>query len=112
MKKGTENSMKVIETKEEDDKVLPFKPKLITGGKGPPSDNWLVDLKVGCVFLCKNKQPGAFALAQFHVEQKIENAIMLMSNLHNGPEEFIWVDPTNFCNVYKLVAKLYEPDEE
>lgn len=94
---------------QEEKRVVPlWKPKLITGGKGPPGHNWLSDLNEGTVFLVEAKQSASFALGQFHLLHKLDNAIHLMDNLQT--ETHIWVNPTKFCSQFNLVTILFEPD--
>jgi hypothetical protein len=88
-----------------------WQPKLITGGKSPPGHNWLSDMKEGSVFLVKPKQSGGFALGQFHLLHKLDNAVHLMDNLQQG-ETHIWVDPVAFCAQFNRVAIIFEMEED
>lgn len=85
-------------------------PRVITGGKGGPGHNWLSDLKEGTVFLVEPKQSGSFALGQFHLLHKLDNACHLMDNLQG--ETHIWVNPFKFSAQFNLVAILFVPDQE
>ena len=109
IQKGTNNLTTDLEEIEKKANILPFVPKLITGGKSGNS-NWLADLKVGCVFLVKPKSSGGFALGQFHLMHKFTDAVHLMDNLQG--ETHIWVDPVLFCSQFNLVRVLYEPEDD
>jgi hypothetical protein len=96
----------------EEENVVKFQPRIITGGKQPPSDYWLLNLPVGSVFLTKGKaQAAGFALGEFHVVYKSDKAVHLMSNVE-GPETHLWVDPMSFSNQFRLFEILHEPTEE
>jgi hypothetical protein len=102
-----------LEDKEEKSNVLvPWKPRLITGGKGPTGNNWLAQLKVGSVFLVKPKASGGFALGQFHLLHRLDKACHLMDNLSTAQETHIWVDPAAFSSQFELVTILFEPETE
>ena len=113
--KGEIESVDEQEKQEKEGLLVPFKPRLITGGKGPTEHNWLSKLKVGTVFLVKPKSSGGFALGQFHLLHKLDKACHLMDNLTNSAasaETHIWVDPANFSSQFELVTILFEPEEE
>lgn len=91
--------------------IVPFIPKLITGGKSGGGGNWLADMKLETVFLVKPRSSGGFALGQFHLLNKYPNACRLMDNSGNA-EVYIWVDPVSFCSQFDLVRVLYEPEDD
>jgi hypothetical protein len=117
MIKKKETNRLVTEDLEEIEKkanIIPWVPKLITGGKGGNGHNWLSDLEEGTVFLVRPKASGGFALGQFHLLHKFDNAVHLMDNLTGGGvgETHIWVDPVSFCSQFTLVRVLYEPEND
>lgn len=101
MQKGT------VELKEEKDNIVVFEPKLITGGKEPPSEfnNWLDKLEVGLVFTCRDKlatdirQPNYFALALFKIGGRDGKVTFLLSP--DNPTG-LPVDSQRFCNRFDL----------
>jgi hypothetical protein len=112
MKKGDIESVDEQERQEKEGLIVPFKPRLITGGKGPSGQNWLSQLKVGSVFLVKPKASGGFALGQFHLLHKLDKACHLMDNLTSAQETHLWVEPVAFSSQFELVTILFEPDLE
>ena len=92
---------------EEQENKPTWVPKVIQGGKEPPdtpSNNWLIDLPEGTVFLCKKKYSG-FLLLEFHIIHNTVRATLLYSNLNK--EEYLWVDPSEFCSEFELVSVLF-----
>jgi hypothetical protein len=107
--KGDNFVVEDIEEQEKGRVLVPWKPRLITGGKGPTGSNWLIQLTVGSVFLVKPKASGGFALGQFHLLHKLDKACHLMDNLTTHTETHLWVDPAAFSSQFDLVTILYEP---
>jgi hypothetical protein len=110
--KGEPFVVEDIEEQEKGKVLVPWTPRLITGGKGPTGTNWLISLSVGSVFLVKPKSSGGFALGQFHLLHKLDKACHLMDNLSNPAETHLWVDPAAFSSQFDLVTILYSPDQE
>lgn len=113
MNQGSDISMKLTDIDEETKLITPFRPKLLTGGKGPTGyADWLSEMKTGSVFLVKNLQQKSFVLGQFHLLHKLERAIHLMNNMDQGQEVHMWVDPLEFCQQFGFVEILMEPEDE
>jgi hypothetical protein len=92
---------------EEEEKVEarpPLKFGVVTGGKGPPSPNWLKDLPEGTVFLVREKKKAGHAqpitLPQWHLVCNTATAVLLFNNLNQ--EFFQWFDPYGFCEQWDL----------
>lgn len=98
---------KVMEPEEEKDNLVKFEPKLITGGKEPPTtgDTWLEALPVGTCFLAKRKamNPTDFILGLFRLSAKTERAVVLNTLEHQGN---LYADPVAFCNVFRMYEDL------
>lgn len=81
--------------------------KLITGGKGPPSEPpgigncWLDGLVIGSVFYVQSKTDGMdFRVPMFRVEGRDHNVTMLQSP--DAPGQLLPVNPVRFCNKFTL----------
>jgi len=112
-KKGDIESVDEQEKQEKEGLLVPWKPRLITGGKGGAGHNWLSEIREGSIFLVRPKSSGGFALGQFHLLHKLDNAVHLMDNLTSGGgETHIWVDPIAFCSQFNLVTILFEPEDD
>lgn len=89
--------------------------KLIqTGGKSPPTDNWLGGMKTGTIFICEINQDMGLQTAiqqEYQIERKDGNSVLLMANL-NEPVVLARVNPERFCKYYNLVEVIFEPKEE
>jgi hypothetical protein len=82
--------------------------ELVTGGKGPPSDFWMLNLEVGTIFLAKPKQgQRSYVLAEFHIYNITEKQyyLLLMNDGSSRPVS-MWVDPKLFSNQMDLVEVL------
>jgi len=90
---------------EEDNKVVNkgFEPKLILGGKEPPTDygsDWLTPLEPGHVFYVQSKtDPMDFSLGLFRKLKQDGKVVLLESP--QLPHE-VPVIPTRFCNKYLM----------
>jgi hypothetical protein len=118
------NEGKLLNIEEEDDNlkddiVVPFKPKLITGGGTPPtSDNWLGKLKIGANFLCRERaDKGKIDLNEYVVIATRDKAYFLALRLPrkatvDDDEVLIWVDPFRFSQGMELIDTLFEGQDE
>jgi hypothetical protein len=118
------NEGKLLNLEEEDDIlneniVVPFKPKLITGGGTPPtSDNWLGKLKIGANFLCRERaDKGKIDLNEYVVIATREKAYFLALRLPrkatvDDDEVLIWVDPYRFSQGMEPIDILFEGSDE
>lgn len=107
---GPVTNIKPIEQEEQEeeekDKVVKlsgFEPKLITGGKEPPTDHgsdWLTPLEVGHVFYVQSKtDPMDFSLGLFR-KLKQDNKVVILESPQLPTE--VPVVPTRFCNRYLM----------
>lgn len=93
----------------EDDNVIAFEPKIIRGsldGSIPPTDNWLLALPVGSIFIAKDKMDRTnFALTRFEVVKTEPKNVFLFAFSRDLSEQqpFGEVDPTRFINRFDLV---------
>lgn len=100
-----------IKQRKEDLTEIDLQPKdnvvkleLITGGKGPPSDYWLLELGIGTIFLSRNKtDQRSFVFGEFAVYNKTEKAMLLLVNEGEVRPRPVWVDPRRFSNQMELV---------
>jgi len=111
MKQRTEELKKsdiVEETRDEkDEKSNVVELKLLTGGKGPPGNDWLSGLDDGSVFLTRpsSHQFDKPWMEEYHISARSEQGMVcLYSNLNQ--EAYIWVDPVRFSRVMELVEVL------
>lgn len=87
--------------------------RLVTGGKGPPTDemtvNWLNDLDLGSLFLARDKtnQRNFILKLGILVNRTHDNLGTLISfqNL-DGQNSTLWVDTKEFCRQYSYVTVL------
>lgn len=87
------------------DNVVPF--QLVTGGKQPPSDFWLLNFEVGTIFLSRNKADNrTFVFGEFAVYNKTEKAMLLLVNEGEMRPRPVWVDPKKFSNQMELIEVL------
>jgi len=98
----------------EKDNVVTFEPKLLIGGKEPPStgDTWLDKLEVGTCFLVADNNPMEFMLGLFRISERIGKATVLNSPAAPGN---LYVNPISFCRKYRLyetVGVLMDKKEE
>ena len=109
-----------FEEKDDDltkDVIIPFKPKLITGGGTPPvGDNWLCKLKKGANFLCRERADKTkIDLSEYVVAATREKSYWLALRLPGKTEEdeiLIWVDPFRFSQGMECVDILFEGQDE
>lgn len=96
----------------EDNKVVSL--FVVPGGKGPPSDFWVLNCNVGCVFLGRPKLSTngnrQMELFEYGVLQKIENtnAIRLIVKAPGQEPIPIWYDGISFSNKMEKVATVTE----
>ena len=92
-------------------------PRVITGGKGPPEgptsgENWLLNLDVGTVFLCRQGKKTVDWEEYFLLAKPAFDIYYLKVSLPDGN---IWtrrVDPKLFCNHHKDFQVLYVQQQE
>lgn len=90
------------DTKDTKDNVVSL--KLLKGGKGDDSgDNWLIDLPIGSIFLCKKKdtKETEFLAFQFVMDWKGKRGVLLSSNMPSRVE--LAVDSVGFCKTHDLI---------
>lgn len=97
------------EDKEEETNVKPFQViegGLKTGGKEPPTSDWLTELTPGTTFLCTPKQGYDPLCAKITVKHHAEgeNGDSAVELLQEGHE--FWVMAVRFCHKMRLVAIL------
>ncbi len=95
--------MSIDFTNDEEEKrlLVPQQPKLklITGGKGPPTNpDWLSNLNEGDIFLARHHKQAEqnFELNIFRVMMKTGKSVKLMIQLVDTDQLFRWVDPKVF----------------
>lgn len=90
---------------EEENNILEFKPKIITGGKEPadPYETWLQKMPIGNCFFCKETGGRNYELMLGRVADKKAKAVTV--NLV-GFERPVFVDPVGFCNRFMLYEDL------
>ena len=96
------------ETQEEKDEsnVVPF--RVITGGKGPPGNDWLSELPDGSIFLTRPSSPQFDKPwgEEYHISNRSAsgNWICLYQNLNQ--EAYIWVETKRFSRMMELAELL------
>jgi len=98
----------------EKDTVVAFEPKLLIGGKEPPStgETWLDKLEVGTCFLVADNNPMEFVLGLFRISERVGKATVLNSPSAPGN---LYINPVAFCRKYRLyetVGVLMDKKEE
>lgn len=106
-------TLDLVQNEEEENKAkVPFIPRVITGGKGPPEDpnnpDWLTPLSLHTTFLVQNKKDTSFLLGQFTVVHKGKKVILLFQP---GNKEPIPVDPIRFCRDFTKYEVLQTGEE-
>ena len=94
------------------DLLLPSKPRLVVDNTGGPEKpkNWLKDLEVGIVFVCKGRDKNPMCM-EFHVINQRDKLTKLMSNL-NEKDIYSWVDHELFTEAMELVDILGKDPED
>lgn len=99
----------------DENKPLVF-PTVITGGKTPTDDNWLITLTPKTKFLCKTKNipathPLDLVFEEFTLIVNHANiAVLLLDELNE--DTFVWVDPLKFSRSKILIHVLKEGTDE
>lgn len=85
------------------DSVIPL--RVVTGGKGPPSDFWLKNLDIGTVFLARHKNNTQdWSMGEFCIANIVDKAVLLLvSSQPQQPPQPLWVDPARFSNKMEMV---------
>lgn len=98
----------IQEETEEKSNVVPFKLEVVTGGKGPPGNDWLSELPDSTIFLTRPSSPQFDKPwgEEYHISNRSEsgNWICLYSNLNQ--EAYIWVESKRFSRVMELAEIL------
>lgn len=91
---------------------------VVPGGKGPPSDFWVLNQEIGSVFLARPKLATngrrQKELFEFGVFKKIENtnAIQLVAKAPGQQPMLIWYDGVSFSNEMEKIATVSERDNQ
>ena len=93
-----------------------FKAKLKTGGRVPPSGDWLTPMKIGSEFLVRPKTQQSWLLAKF-MQAGVKNGNVLLIPMRgeaaDTPEtEWIWVDPIEFCKWWEFRGYVLVPVDD
>jgi len=88
--------------------VVPFKPEVITGGKGPPGTNWLIHLKRDCLFLAKKIDSKEPDLNLYLVRSKLKRSVWLTWSTPDDRQIDIWVDAQRFSDQWEFVELVNE----
>lgn len=100
----------------ETSKVLPLRPELsiITGGRQPPSTDYLSKFPVGTIFLVKPNTSNYDKpfLACWQVYQQLPKSTFIGTSISNGQEETAWVIPEVFCKAMLLHEIIHIPEEK
>jgi hypothetical protein len=108
----TDRILEDEEQKDEDRLLLPPKLKLLTGGKGPPGHDWLMDLDKGSVFLARPKDHKGFELTQYRLRFKFTKTALIRAYLPEREFSF-YVDTKRFSTDMDLVELVdVEEDDE
>jgi hypothetical protein len=104
--KNMQEAHKLMEVIEDaSSNVVPWVPRVVTGGKGPPTGDWLSDLPDGTRFLCRPKQNQPMeVLACYEIIARSNKGIMLYSDLNES--RYFWIDPVLFSRVVELYEVL------
>lgn len=95
--------------------ILPFTPKdrLLTGGKGPPNDNWLYHMVPGTRFLAKRKNYAGSEVDDYVVYTNPQDmpVVLLAKNTYARDSDLSWHDPAIFSQQHKLymILEVLEP---
>jgi hypothetical protein len=97
--------MSISEREEDNDnKVLAFRPRIITGGRPPDGHDWLHELPVGALFLSSPKNDPPDQCFAFRIIWKMEDGpIMLVETALNQPTEH-WLNTERFSKNNNLEA--------
>lgn len=99
---------------QEDQPHVGWKPKVITGGKGPPDEpttDWMSALSAGTTFVCRQNTStvdGELYMLVFKGEQ----FFLLKYCLPDGKIWDRYVSPKSFCKIYKEYEVLGIKQEE
>jgi hypothetical protein len=107
------------EATESVDNVLDFrehKKILQTGGRVPPSGDWLSGMKLGTEFLVRPMTQKSWILQKF-MQAGVRNGNVLLIPMQGeavtAPDnEWLWADPVEFCKVWELKGILLEPVDD
>lgn len=93
-----------LDLKDEDNVIqFPTAPILITGGKGPPSDWWLMDVAIGTVFLARPKNDKHnFVCGEFALYERYEKCACLLAISQEGTKP-MHVDMRRFSIQWEMV---------
>ena len=104
--KGMQYLSELDLNEQQEDNVIQFptaKPVLVTGGKGPPSDWWLMDVAVGTVFLARPKNDKHnFVCGEFALYERYEKCACLLAISKEGTNP-MHVDMRRFSIQWEMV---------
>lgn len=90
---------------------------VVPGGKGPPSDFWVLNQKIGSVFLARPKlatngrrQKELFEYGVFKIIENT-NAIQLVAKAPGQQPLLVWYDGASFSGEMEKIATISERDE-
>jgi hypothetical protein len=93
-----------LEKEDEEHKVVPFRPRIITGGRPPDSSDWLHELPIGSIFLSSPKVDPPDQCFSFRIIWKMEDGpIMLVETTTDHPTEH-WLNTERFSKNNRLEA--------
>lgn len=96
------------EPEEEKSNVVPF--RLLTGGRGPIGEDWLIKLPPRTVFLVRLRRDSWLA-EQFKIVYHSPRCTLLKSDLQEGQETLAYVIRSEFC-MNDLIEVQYRGKEE
>lgn len=111
--KDTKNTLEIKDNTETATKDTKSNLVLLRGGKSEGTTNWLLELPVGSVFLCKKKNTLnsiEYVAYQFWIDWKGERGVLLSSNLPAKLE--IAVDAIGFVETHDLVEVQRRGDQD
>lgn len=106
---STMKSGKLFKKMEEETNVVPFsviEGGLKTGGKEPPSNDWLSTMTPGTVFLASPKQGYDPLCSKFTVVGSADGENDIAVELTQDGSPNFWVIANRFCNKMRLVVIL------
>ncbi len=91
---------------QEDTRHVPWVPRVIQGGKGPPeppgeTHNWLAEYDIGTTFVCRHRNSKEVDLNLYHVVFKTPDVVLLAWRLPDGKMLDVYVDPVRFSNQFE-----------
>lgn len=92
-----------LDLKDEDNVIKFPTPQVLIGGKGPPSDWWLMDIAIGTVFLARPKNDKHnFVCGEFALYERYEKCACLLAISQEGTKP-MHVDMRRFSIQWEMV---------